>query len=479
MRSIRLAFNFALSIGIGCGPTVFATELSDAIESVRTLHGISATAYFIVSADAIEEINALGTTRTDTPEPFKLDHLVRIGSITKSFTALAAILLDERNLLSLDSSVTEVLPDPPFVNRWSEQHPVKIAHLIEHTGGLRDLSKREFDFNRPLSLEDAFRIDPDSRHLAWPPGLHSSYSNSGAGILSAVIEKVSGRSYESFVTDEIFTRLGMSSARFTVSNSDRHRLIAGYDSDGRTPIDYWHTLYRGFGAISVTPRDMVPFVQLFLNAGLHGTTRLVSSAAMERMRRPETTLAARSGLEYGYGLGVYQYQRQGISFFGHGGDADGYLAYFAFSLERKRGYFIVINAFNNDALVGMRRIIEDKIIGDATSITPAPIALEDAQQQKLIGTYRQVTARFGEPSADDVINVSRSSDGRLHTSTTRGRRRALVPVTQWHFRRTGQTVATIAFIPCGDQLFLQGDFGNYVKQPTSDPFAPCPTATTP
>ena len=200
---------------------------------------------------------------------------------------------------------------------------------------------------------------------------------------------------------------------------------------------------------------------------------------MERMRRPQTTLAARSGLDYGYGLGIYQYQRQGVSFFGHGGDADGYLAYFAFSLERQGGYFVVINAFNNSALVKMRRLIEDKIIGDAAPRPSPPMALGDAQQQNLIGTYRQVTARFGAPKDNDRINVSLSAHGSLHSSTPNGRLRALLPVTEWHFRRTGQTIATIAFVPCGDQLYLQGDFGNYVKQVTGDAFAPCHTTTMP
>ena len=162
----RIRFVVHLLIGISCGPAVFGDELSNAIESIRTEHGISATAYFIVSATTIEEIATLGTTRSDKAEPFTLDHLVRIGSITKTFTALATLLLDERNRLTLDRSVSEVLPDPPFVNQWSRQHPVKIVHLIEHTSGLRDLSKREFALNRPLSLKDAFLIDPDSRRIA-------------------------------------------------------------------------------------------------------------------------------------------------------------------------------------------------------------------------------------------------------------------------------------------------------------------------
>lgn len=471
MQRFHLAL--PLLIGINFSAAAFGDELHDSIESIRRTHGISATAYFIVSASSIEVLETLGTTRSNNKIPFTPDHLVRIGSITKTFTALAATILDERNVLPLNSSVADILPEPPFLNPWSDEHPVRVVHLLEHTAGLRDLSKREFDFNRPISLGAAFQIDPDSRHLAWPPGLHSSYSNSGAGILSGVIEHVTGQTYEAFVDVEIFTTLGMSSARFTLSDSERRRLIAGYDSNGRTPIKYWHTLYPAFGGISVTPPDMVPFVQLFLNHGQHGTKRLVSRAAIERMRTPKTTLAARAGLDYGYGLGIYQYQRRGTSFFGHGGDADGYLAFFAFSPALGTGYFVVINAFNNGALRQMRRAIEDKITGHEDRKPPALASLMNDQLQELVGTYRQVTARFGVPSEANDIKISVTPDGEIYTSTRNGRRRALLPVTASHFRRKGQTVPSIAFIACGDQLYLQGDFGNYVKRVEDDKLAPC------
>ena len=461
-------------LGLTQGTPAFGEDVTELIESIRLEHKISAAAYFIVSPDSIITLESLGTTQCDNDITFEVDHLVRIGSITKTFTALATIILNERGVLSLNDTVTDLVSEPLFENPWAEQNPVKIAHLLEHTAGLRDMSKREFDFNEPISLTEAFRVDPSSRLLEWPPGLHSSYSNSGAGILSRLIEQVTDKTYETFVSDEIFSPLGMSSARFTIAAPERDKLITGYDGDGCTEIEYWHTLYRAFGAISVTPQDMIPFVQLFLNRGEHAAMQLVSKAAIERMQTPRTSLSARAGLEYGYGLGIYQYQRGGVSFFGHGGDADGYLAYFSYSPALQRGYFVVINSFNNEALRKIRRVIEDKIVGNAMPNSPPSAQPSSSQLATISGTYRQVTRRFGGGKKGSTIEVSVAEDGAIYTSAKNGRGRALLPVTPWHYRRREQTVATISFIPCGDQLYLQGDFGNYAKSGKGEQLAPCP-----
>jgi CubicO group peptidase (beta-lactamase class C family) len=479
IQSRCLAHNLLPGILMTClSVSAMASDavLKEAIDSIRSAHGISATAYFVVTADEIEQFQMLGTTRHSGSTVLDADHLIRIGSITKTFTALAIAILAERREGLLHETVANIVGPKAFDNPWQPETPVKTAHLLEHTAGLRDLSKREFDFNTPVPLAKAFAVDPGSRRLAWPAGMHSSYSNSGAGIASAVIEAISGQGYEEFVRKEIFSPLGMNSARFSLDESATARLVSGYDSDGRTPIKYWHTLYRAFGAISVTPRDMVSFVQLFLNHGQHATQQLVSKATIERMLEPTTTLAAYSGLRYGYGLGIYQFQHRGVSFYGHGGDADGYLAFFAFSLELARGYFVVINAYNNPALRQMRRAIEDAIVGGGKPADTATFKLGGDQFALLRGTYRQVTDRFPRNNDTPTIDVS-IADGHLYTETGgAGSRRRLVPTNLWHFRRLKQTVATIAFVPCSDRIYLQGDFGNYAKPAPGKRLARCPNA---
>ena len=181
------------------------------------------------------------------------------------------------------------------------------------------------------------------------------------------------------------------------------------------------------------------------------------------MQRPATSLAAKSGLPYGYGLGIYQHQRNSVSFYGHGGDADGYLSFFAYSPRHKLGYFVVINAFKKSALVEMKAVLENEIVNSGAKPSfPKDLELSSLHIELLAGTYREVTRRFRRNTETRKLSVS--ADGERYFSSIGARkRRKLIAVTPRHFRRTYQSVATIAFIPCRDRIYLQGDFGNFEK----------------
>ncbi len=482
MRNRIVYYPLMLTVGllVHFSPPVAAgfDALAAAIDRTRIEHDIGASAFFVVSSDTVLALEAFGTTARGSDQAMTPDHLVRIGSITKTITALATMIQVESGRVSLQAPVAAILNPPPFTNDWSATHPVTLANLLEHTAGLRDLSAREFAFNSPVTLSVAFAVDPASRRLRWPAGLHSSYSNSGAGIASAVLEKTSDLPFTVLVEQTIFDPLGMASATFAHAPSVQARLIRGYDTDARTPIPYWHTLYPAFGGINVSVRDMIPFVQLFLNRGRHGTETLLTERGIERMETPATTLAARTGLRYGYGLGVYDYERHGVAFHGHGGDADGYLAHFAYSTRLDRGYFVVINAFKRGALRRLRRLIEDTLIADLSPAAPAAITAPDsAHLHRLAGRYVAVTARFGPPHAAPGLEF-RAVTGGLVMVTANGTRRSLVPVSPWQYRFETESRATMAFITCAKRIYFQGDVGNFVKRDEPGANAPpCLPAT--
>ncbi|MFT4583786.1 MAG: CubicO group peptidase (beta-lactamase class C family) [Gammaproteobacteria bacterium] len=463
-RTLGLLIGLSLLLGGPLhGPAASETSLKQAVDSIRRNHNISATGYVVVTSRSVQAIETLGTTDQVAHVPFRPDHLIRIGSITKTFTALATSILAEQNTLRLEQAVAALLARPPFDNPWANTNPVTIEQLLEHTAGLHDLSTKEFAFNTPVDLAKAFSVDPASRRIAWPPGSHSSYSNSGAGVVSAVIETVTGKHFADYVVEEIFEPLNMASATFVIKEDDRPRLATGYDRDGRTPIPYWHTLYPAFGGINVSVRDMIPFIQLFLNRGEQNGQVLLSRKAITRMEHPTTTLAARAGLTYGYGLGLYQFQHHGISFYGHGGDADGYLSFFAYSPQLQRGYFVVINAFVSEALTEMRMAIQDDLVGVRPVVKKDGVRLPSGQLALLSGEYLAVTTRFAGVSKRDRLIVI-ADDGLLYTSALRGGRRQLIAEGPWVFRRVGESVATAAFIPCGDRIYLQGPVGNFERR---------------
>jgi hypothetical protein len=182
---------------------------------------------------------------------------------------------------------------------------------------------------------------------------------------------------------------------------------------------------------------------------------------ISRMEAPATTLAARSGLSYGYGLGNYPWHREGHVFHGHGGDGDGYLAHFGYSPAAGLGYFVVITAFSHTHLRRLRILIEQAIA--ATLPTPQPPAVASGDFSHLTGRYIEATQRFPRPADRPaaILELFRR-DGRLFTQIGKGPERELVPVTPRHFRRPDETVATIAAVDDGrGNIILQGDLGNY------------------
>lgn len=441
-------------------------DLLQEIEASRQRLDIPAIAITLVDKDKTIWSGTFGITDRNTGKKADNDTVFRIGSITKTFTALATLILVDDGKLNLDERLIDIAPDLKIKNEWHDTHPVKVSHLLEHTAGLTDLTKEEFDFNEPLSLEDALKSNIDSRVIRWPPGMHYSYTNVGAGLLAYIIEKRSGKTYEEFVHDRIFKPLGMSSASFFPDKVTMKQLATGYDSDGVSPIPYWHMTFRAFGAINIKPVDMSPFLQLMLNKGTYQKSTILPVALFDKMQTPSTTLAAKSGLTFGYGSGVYSFFHKGHIFYGHGGDGDGYLARYGYNPESGMAYFVVINVFRDRDLIKIRNHIEDYIIKDLPPAEYQSTKVPVDQLQQYTGNYVSSTWRF--PVTEDSLKsttkikivIKNDKLNMKHGKKTR----QLIPVTSQHFRLKDESQATMAFIRDKEgRLFLQSESGNFLK----------------
>jgi CubicO group peptidase (beta-lactamase class C family) len=444
-------------------------QLIKELDVLRAEHGVAGFAVTLVTPDGVRHTGFGGLADRASGQPVGPQTLFRIGSVTKTFNALAVLMLVEQGRLDLEDPLRTLVPDAPLDNPWADDHPVRVAHLLEHSSGLLDITGEEFDHNTPVpSLEAAFAFRPQARVLQWPPGRHSVYSNANAGYLGLVIERVSRQGYEEFMTERLLRPLGMESASLTDDPETRERLATGYDSDGATPIPYWHMIFPPLGAINASPREMAALLELFLNRGMVGDERLLDPASIDRMESPATTLAARHGLTYGYGPGLDRSLRNGLLWYGHTGDGDGYLSHLAYNRRAGTGYFLTINAFNHPALDTMKALVQDHLTAGVAPLSPPPVADVGASRLRaLTGTYVAITRRFAwrDPAelAEDRLEVV-FEDGALYTRSEHGRRR-LIPVTDQLFRREGQPVATIAITLEDGEMYLQGSFGNYRRLP--------------
>ncbi len=462
MLKIALPILFLLLTSSSIASLTNIDVINEKVQSVQKLYGVSAVSVLLVNKDEVLLNLHSGIRDWDTNAPFTEQDMFRIGSISKSFAGILALRLQQQGLIDLNAPISDY-GLAPYLDNTFPTHTITLAQLLEHTAGLSDLARTEWDYNdpKPISLKEAFDLKLGKHVTQWAPGMHSSYTNVGPGLFGLALELKLGQSYEALMQKHVFKPLKMNISSLLLSDEIAKHLIKGYDRDGKKPIKYWHNIYRPFAAINTNNHDMTLWLQMLLNP----SDTFLNSADRKRLVEPKTTLSGQDGLEYGYGLGVYQWQTNGHSFYGHGGDADGYLTRFGFNHESGLAYFVMINAFNKRPLNELVNLIERQIVFELSKPTyPLRLELSDKNTEAYQGEYIQVTSRFRKlnPASAKRLTV-KYRNGQLMYQLNQGREVVIHKVRGNQFRNSNQSVATMAFINRQGQLYFQGDIGNFVK----------------
>jgi len=247
----------------------------------------------------------------------------RIGSITKLFTAFSILQLEEKGLLSVNDPAVKYLPELPAA--WSA---VTIHELLCHTSGIPDLinAKAYSDLNDSRHVENALKEYAD-KPLLSKPGETLRYSNSGYILLGRIVEKLSGKTYEEYLDENIFRPAGMTHTAFDHAASVVPERASGYRWDGETIINaaYGDPAFgSSAGALRSTLDDMYRFDRALKSGKLFSpaiTAKAWAAHAHWTMQPPFDFDA-----EYGYGwmIGV----ESGHRYVGHGGWVNGFVSQF-------------------------------------------------------------------------------------------------------------------------------------------------------
>ncbi len=458
----RASLTLLLCLYITHSNAAALNRLPTQLNEIRQQYQIGALAWALVEADTTVQQGGLGFYSLTKQRPVTAHSVFRVGSLTKLITGLSLHQLAGQGLVELNAPLRQYLPDIPLHNPTAI--PVTLNMLLEHSAGLQDLTRVEFDYPQPLSLGEAFKVAPQARQVQWPPGLHHSYSNAGAGYAGRVLEQVTGQPWDRWVADNLLTPLHMSDSGTEYSDLLQQQLVTGYDTDRTTPIPYWHTLFRPFGALNTSAADFSQLLKLLINRGQYEGQLLLSSKQIQRMEQPQSTHAARLGHDYGYGAGIYRWYRNGKLLLGHGGDGDGYLAHFAYNPDSQRGMFVVINAYHYRALQALRAPLEKWV----TAPLPAPdidvLPLTTEQLAPLVGRWQAVTSRFTGRKHQPATLTTRVQNGQL-SYIEEGRSTALLAVSERRFRTAEDGGATHLFFVDKGEMYWQSDLGNYRRQP--------------
>ncbi len=451
-----------LGIDFSLAAEIDPVKMTKALSDIHKKQTVSAASVLVVSQDEVLVNLHTGVRDWATKLPFSNKDMYRLGSISKSFAGVLALRLQQQGLINLDDAIADYGLTPYLTDSFNGR-PTTLAQLLEHTAGLADLAKAEWDYNdsKPISLKQAFELKLGKHKTRWPANMHQSYSNVGPGLFGLALELKLGESYEALMQKYVFDPLSMTSSSLLLTPNVKQHLITGYDRDGQTPIKYWHNIYRPFAAINTNNQEMIHWLQMLLQQD----NSFLSTEDRKRLVQPTSTLAAQSGLDFGYGLGIYQWQTDGHSFYGHGGDADGYLTRFGINPESGVAYFVMINAFNKQPLKQMVDLIEQQIVqGLPKPKYPNRLSASSTQLAQYIGSYRPVTARFGAvPSQSQAVVEIFAQDQKLFYRYKNQSPTAIHRVKDNLFRTTHESVATMAFSENKGDLYFQGKLGNFVK----------------
>ncbi|WP_373492897.1 serine hydrolase domain-containing protein [Aquiflexum sp.] len=314
----------------------------------------------LIRKDQPDWIIGIGNSQVSENKSVSENTIFRTASLSKMFVALAILQLQERGDLKLEDEIKVIVPEVKFENPWEETDPVRIVHLLEHTTGWDEIHLIERVHNQkpPIALKDALGFHPHSRKSRWVPGSRMSYCNSGYAVAAYIVEKVSGISYEKYVSENILEPLQMEHTTFFNDSIYQHWGAETYNW-AMESVDYKNELYRPAAALNSSPKDMAQLLKMLLNRGSIDTTDLYKKASIERMEVSKSTPGAQAGLEFGYGLGNFTSVYKGLTYHGHDGAIDGGLSQLAYLPDQGIGHIILLNANNTQAMRQMMTVIRD------------------------------------------------------------------------------------------------------------------------
>jgi CubicO group peptidase (beta-lactamase class C family) len=299
----------------------------------------------------------------------------RLGSVTKQFTAASILLLEERGKLKVGDPVKTYMPDAPAA--WDK---ITIYHLLTHTSGIPNFTgfpeyaKLEAQATTPAELVARFRDKP----LDFQPGEKWNYSNSGYVLLSYLIEKITGDSYEKFVRENIFTPLGMKDSGYDSNSAVIAHRASGYvyDAKGFENAGFVHmSIPQGAGALYSTTEDLLKWEQ-----GLFGG-KVLQAASLEKMTKPFKN-------DYACGLSVAT--AGGHKVIEHGGGIEGFNTELEYYPEDKLTVVVLRNVnVNAGAPAEIAKKLAGLVHGDAVKLQSEhkEITLDPKVLSRFVGVY--------------------------------------------------------------------------------------------
>jgi D-alanyl-D-alanine carboxypeptidase len=306
--------------------------------------------------------------------------VMRIGSVTKQFTAVAILMLEEQGKLSVQDEITKHLPDYP-----THGAKITIEHLLTHTSGIpsyTSASKYVAEMAKDRSVAEMIDTFKNAK-LDFAPGSKFEYNNSGYFLLGAVIEKTSGMKYADFLAGKIFEPLGMKDTAYE-----------GFERSGGGKRIEGHSR----GAKGVERASPVSMTQPYAAGSLISTVddlarwdAAISSGKLlkaDNWKRAFTSYTLGSGKKTDYGYGWFMGKSRGRDSIEHGGSINGFVTQ-GLRVPSENVYVAVLS--NTNAPGAAPSYVAEKLAAIAMN-DPYPefksVSLDVKIMDEIVGVYK-------------------------------------------------------------------------------------------
>ncbi|MGA2713413.1 MAG: serine hydrolase [Bryobacteraceae bacterium] len=344
-----------------------------------------------------------GMADLENSVPATSQTLYRLASISKTFTATAAMQLWEHGKLDLDSPVQKYCPAFP-----QKPWPITARELLGHLGGIRRYNVPEFPYSESESdpevgntrhfengIEAGLKFFADDPLVAQP-GTHFNYSTQGYILVGCAIEGASGEKYEDYVREHVLVPAGMLQTR----PDDRLAIIPlrtrFYSKDKSGAVvnaEFLDSSYKvPAGGWLSSAQDMARFEVAILN------DRLVKRATRDIMWTPQMPSDGLGRMVYG--LGWQAGTTGGVGDVGHGGTGQGTSTMILIAPEARAGVVALINSDDAGALVASQLL---EIVLELPPKDHKEITVDPKLYDGYIGTYQVIDSRMTISREDDHI----------------------------------------------------------------------------
>jgi CubicO group peptidase (beta-lactamase class C family) len=312
---------------------------------------VPGVAIAIVKDDKIVMAKGYGVKKLGDPAPVDERTLFAIGSSSKAFTAAAVAMLVDDGKLKWNDPATKYLPGfetyDPYVTR-----ELSVRDLLTHRSGLErgDFLWYGTENDRDEILRRARFIKP-----SWSLRSNFGYQNLMFLAAGQVVDKVTGKTWDEFIAQRIFTPLGMTSSSTSIRAFKNGDNVASPHAkfDDKIESIAWRNIdnIAPAGSINSNVVDMAQWIRLQLGQGTYQNQRLFSSGVAKEMHTPQTIIPLAGNMELlypeahflSYGMGWFLSDYRGKKIVEHGGAIDGMRAQVALMPEEKLGVVILTN----------------------------------------------------------------------------------------------------------------------------------------